>query len=506
MAVTLLAILLGFTLITYHQAVQYLAGLWNQLLVGDYAHGYLVLGISCYLIFSNRNKLFKSQPCPNPWALSGIAAASLLWVFSTLVDIQAAQSVSLLLMLAMVTWYILGSRLMRKLLFPVLFISFALPIWFPLSPVLQEITADAVFWLIRAANVPAFREQHVISVPAGHLSIEEACSGLRYLLAALTLGSFYAYINYSTLRARVAIVLISIIAAIFTNIVRVYIVVYLAYKTDMQHPMVEDHLSLGWYLFGAVVFFLLVLDAVLYKRRLKKSRTSTVEAREKIPVSATCKGENGYPIYTLLAFALIAAGPAAVWWVNNQPASNNGEITLELPAGIAGWRGPFPATDDWSPIFNGAVTDKRIYNKDIDTVVVYFGYYPEQRQGSELINELNQIGGGDKWRNVYAQGRVRIKSNQKFIEQLIENNGEERLLIWYWYIVNGQPVTNQYQAKLLQVLGIITRHPQAAVLAIATPMGEDTDPAKEKLEDFLITMQGQLNNIESIVSVQQTSQ
>jgi exosortase A len=240
--------------------------LWNQLQIGEYSHGYLVVAISLYLILRQRRTLSTLTPCPNTWALLAVAAASLLWMLAALADVQMLQTVGLLLVVLAVVWTVVGNRVTRALLFPILFIGFAIPVWFPLSPLLQDLTADAVFGTIRLLGIPALRQENLIVLPAGRLSIEEACSGLRYLLAALTLGTLYAYLNYKTFRARLIIVLISVGAAVLSNMLRVFIVVYLGYTTDMQHPLVHDHLSLGWYLFGGLVVILLFLDARLHRQ------------------------------------------------------------------------------------------------------------------------------------------------------------------------------------------------------------------------------------------------
>ena len=233
------SLLLLVVMVLYRDTVLYLAGVWNQWKIGEYGHGYLVLAISLYLVYRQRRVLAALTPCPSVAALPAIAAAALLWLAATLVDVLSLQSVALLLLSLSVIWAVLGPRITRHLLLPVLFIGFALPVWSPMAVLLQEVTADVVFWLARLGGVPVMREEHVLILPSGQLTIEEACSGLRYLLSALTLGVLYAFLNYSRLRTRVLVVLVAAGAAILANILRVFIVVYLAYVTRMQHPLVS---------------------------------------------------------------------------------------------------------------------------------------------------------------------------------------------------------------------------------------------------------------------------
>ncbi|MGB5442887.1 MAG: archaeosortase/exosortase family protein, partial [Gammaproteobacteria bacterium] len=138
------AVLLLLTFSVYHETLLYLTGLWNQLDIGEYAHGYLVLAISVYLVLRQRRVLAALRPCPNAWALPAVLAASLLWMLAALVDVQVLQTIGLLLLVLAIVWTVLGNRVTRALLFPILFIGFAIPVWFPLSPLLQDLTADAV--------------------------------------------------------------------------------------------------------------------------------------------------------------------------------------------------------------------------------------------------------------------------------------------------------------------------------------------------------------------------
>ena len=479
-------LLLAFGL--YHETVLYLVRLWNQLEIGEYAHGYLVLAISAYLILRQRRALSALTPCPKPWALLAVLTASLLWMLAALVDVQMLQTVGLLLLVLAIVWTVLGNRVTWALLFPILFIGFAIPIWFPLSPVLQDVTADVVFGVIRLLGVPALRQENVIVLSAGSLSVEEACSGLRYLLAALTLGTLYAYLNYKTFRARLVVVLIAAAAAVLANMLRVFIVVYLAYATDMQHPLVHDHLTLGWYLFGGLVVILLFLDARLQRHSQPVDPDSPADENKTLPAACTNAGFR-YLLAMVAGTALLSAGPAAVYRVHHQSHTENGPIELALPSGAGGWAGPVASDDDWMPEYHGAITRKQAYQKESERVILYIGYYPVQKQGEEVINDLNQISNKPVWQTRYPRARLQQAGDQPVLEQLLVKGGGTKRLVWYWYRIAGRHTTNKYEAKALQVLGLITGKPQAAMVAVATDAGDDTGHARSVLREFLATME-----------------
>lgn len=485
-----LAAVLMLTLGLYRHTVLYLNGHWTQW-HGDYTHGYLVLAISGYLIIHNRKALSALMPCPELRALPAVAAAVLLWSVASLVDVELVQTVGLLLLLMALVWALLGSRIARVLLFPILFMSFAFPGWYPLSPLLQDITADVVFHAIRMIGVPVFRQENVFIMSSGRLAVEASCSGLNYVVAALTLGCLFAYMNYQSLRARVLVVLVSAGVAILANIVRVFTVVYVGYVTEMQHPLVRSHFMFGWYLFGAMVAILLFLEMRLHRYNHATATTGTIaeQATEQQTKPAVCETGTARGLSVLVfCAALVSAGPLAVSHLHQQAQVTAGNAGLEFPAGSSGWVGPVASSDDWMPVFNGAITLKQAYVKDGKQVDVYVGYYPVQSRSGELINYLNQISDGVVWNTEYTRPQSRQSGEREVLEQLLDNRAGGHLLVWYWYDVAGWYTTNEYEAKTLQVIGLLAGRRDAHVVAIATRNGDDADSARQILGEFASAM------------------
>ena len=62
-----------------------------------------------------------------------------------------------------------------------------------------------------------------------------------------------------------------------------------------------------------------------------------------------------------------------------------------FPQGLDGWSGPSVTDDNWLPVYHGAIEALRTYSKHGHELHLYIGYYPLQRQGSEVISDLNRI-------------------------------------------------------------------------------------------------------------------
>ncbi|MGB5473178.1 MAG: exosortase A [Gammaproteobacteria bacterium] len=489
----LLAGMIGLLLILYRDTVLYLGGLWSRFGDGPYGHGFIVLAVGLYLVYHRREKILAQAPYPSAGALLLVAACTIVWLAASLADVQVVQVVILLPLILSVIWVVTGARVTLHLLFPVMFIVFALPVWEPLLPVLREITAAGAFSLTHLFGITAYVQDYEVQLPAGWLSIEAACSGLNYLLASLTLGVFYAWLNYRNFRSRLLVIAIVAGAAVLANILRVFVIIYLAYHTDMQHPFVKDHLMLGWYLFGALVLVLLFVDHMIYRRRVVADDT-TVDH-----VGTTSRTGCGYDLVRgslllVVVTALIASGPAIAWWAKHRIAATS-TVALVLPPGQSGWAGPDLPNDSWMPVYHGATELRRSYHKDGIRVLLYVGYYPQQRQDSELINDLNSISDNQAWQQAGA-GKQRVSSGgQRVIEAELVSAGGQRRLVWYRYRVAGHDTTSRYVAKALQVTGLLTGRRSAAIYALAADHDADIADVRRELSDFLAAMEPMLSRI-----------
>ena len=479
-SITVLLLLIFFL---YQGSILYLVEKWNQLEDGDYGHGYLVLLISGYLIFYNRRRLIALTPCPEYRAMLAIIVAGMVWMVAALVDIEILQVVGLLLMVLSVVWTLLGTKVTQILAFPVLYIGFAIPIWFPLAPLLQELTADIVFWAIRLIEMPALRIENMIVLPAGKLSIEEACAGMSYLLTALTLGALYGYLNYVRFSARLMILLVSSVAAILANLLRVFIVVYLAYISDMQHPLVSDHVMLGWYLFGAVVMVLLVIDTLLHRARLHNSNE---EPEMVVYKQGPCsKVKSQFVAIVLMVVLLVSTGPAIIFWINSQAQSGDYPLQIKLSFNAGEWSIMDGIEDDWQPHYEGAIGHKIAFqDKSNRKINMYLGMYPVQAQGKELISDLNRISDSEIWHGRYQKAQIYNTGGRQVFEQLLEKNDGSQRLVWYWYHVGGQDTVNKYHAKALQVVGLFNGKRQASLVAIAAKLDGEPEYTREMLGQF----------------------
>jgi exosortase A len=170
-----------------------IAGIWWR--SDTFAHGLVVLPIFAWLVWRARERVAGLQIQPTAWMALPVFGAGVLWLVGDTASVAAAQHFAVFAMLVSAFVGVLGWRLSRVLLFPLLFLFFGVPIGEFLLPVLMKHTADFTVIALRATGVPVFQEGLHFVVPNGRWSVVEACSGLRYLVASLLVGALYAYQN-----------------------------------------------------------------------------------------------------------------------------------------------------------------------------------------------------------------------------------------------------------------------------------------------------------------------
>ena len=481
----LLLLILG---VVQADVLQHVIGKWSQW-SEFYSHGYLALLLGVYIIYHERERLSVLAPAPAPGGIAVALAAVLAWVVAELAGILLLETLAVFFMLVAIVYAMLGGAVTRVFLVPFSLLLFSLPVWSPLPAVLQVFTADVVYAMVRMIGLPAFREGQFILLPAGSLEVEESCSGMSYLLAAITLGIFYSWLYYRRITRRLLVIAITAVAALAANILRVFIVVYVAYRTNMQHSLISDHFYLGWYLFGGLALVLMLLDTLMLRRR--QGGGGVQLARTPEPGSTVPAGPVPIVAATLSMAAIFAGGPAYVDYLERTSGAL-APVAVQLPAGTDGWEGPKRSEESWEPLYRGAVPVKSDYVKGAADVTVFLGVYPRQVQGSELVYYSNRIADPAAWRIARQRGVTATRGGLELHEYLLESGAGRQQLVWSWYRVGGHNSVSRFRVKFYQLAGLLTGNTRATLVALATEIRGDEAAAREHLADFLAVMETQL--------------
>jgi EpsI family protein len=316
--------------------------------------------------------------------------------------------------------------------------------------------------------------------------VAEACSGLRYLIASLTVGALFAYLNYQRAWKRVVFVGLSVAVPILANFVRAYMIVMIGHLSDMKLAVGVDHFLYGWVFFGVVIGLLFWLGSFWCDPAPKGEH----DAARVVP---------GRPASSLAA---VAAGvgvltTVAVWPVYaahlDTLGSGRGPVLLSSPQAASGWRADPTATLSWSPRYSGAAaTSFAVYRKEARTVALYVGYYRNQRPGAELVSSMNSVD-VPPWLSTGAALHREDLGEWVQLRQTHLRAGGRRLLVWEWYRIGGRDLINPYLAKALLARDrLLGRSDDSAVFILASPYEDRPERAAETLREFARDMRPQL--------------
>ncbi|MCF7982763.1 MAG: exosortase A, partial [Pseudomonadales bacterium] len=313
------------------QGLVYAGTYWSMIQIWwrseTFAHGFLIFPISVYLIWSRRHQLRKISDQPDYRGLPFIALCGFIWLLARLADVLVIQQFAVIAMIPALVWTACGWRKAWAMAFPLSFLLFAVPAGEFLVPSMMTFTADFTVGAVRLTGIPVFREGLFFTLPSGSWSVVEACSGVRYIIASLTLGCLYAYLTYHSYWRRLVFILFALITPVIANGIRAYIIVILGHLSGMKLAVGVDHLIYGWIWFGVVMFILFWVGSFW------RDEKSVQEIPE-------FKKTNSANSQTSLMLGLMAMSSFFIWplWASNIEKNNIESFTISAPQ-----------SDNWFP-------------------------------------------------------------------------------------------------------------------------------------------------------------
>ena len=233
--------------------------------IDSYGHSWLVVAISIWLVWRLRGPLLVLEPRPSLLGVAALALIAVVWWLGYALEIRTVQQLAMTAAITGITWALLGTRVAWLLTFPLLYLFLTVSAWGVFLVPMQDATAALAAPLLRLVGVPVFQDGVYLWIPEGRFLVDETCAGLRYLLAGLAIGSLYAYLLFDDLWRRALFIALTAAYALALNVVRVAVVVYAGHVSDMQHPWVEAHDSVGWVLFAVGLILLFGVGSLIQR-------------------------------------------------------------------------------------------------------------------------------------------------------------------------------------------------------------------------------------------------
>ncbi len=464
-----------------------MAAIWER--SETFAHGYLIFPAFLWFAWQRRTELAATPRVPFWPGLAAIAVIGFGWMVADIASVGVVKQLALIAMITATLLTVFGWRWAWALAFPLGFLFFAVPMGEALIPPMMDATAAFVQIALNATGVPVYREGLFLVIPTGTWSIVEGCSGLRYLIASVTVGCVYAYLTYRSLNRRLMFCAASVAVPIVANWLRAYIIVMLGHLSGNRIAVGVDHLIYGWVFFGFVM--LLLFWAGSYWREDGPTRGDEPSASPGLPLALAQTGWSRNGLAAVLALATLLAWPAWAAYMSRDVASQ--PMQLLAPANAGGWTRQDNELTTWRPHYSGARASLfDVYERDGHRVALYLAAYRNQKPGADLLTSTNimVVQKHPEWNNV-GEG-LRIESTgreQSSVRETKLRSERQRLLVWDWNIVAGHELTNPYLGKALIARDkLLGRGDDSFAIIMATPYEKETGPAQQTLRDFIRAM------------------
>ena len=379
---------------------------WNS---STYNHILLVPAILGWLVWQRVDELTKLTP--RAWwpGLAALAGAMLVWLLGDVSGTATLSHLGLVLALQALTLTLLGPRVCWALFFPLCYALFLVPIGEELVPALQMITADITIALTEVSGIPAHIDGVFIDTPAGLFEVAEACSGVKFLIAMIALGTLVSHVMFESWWRRAGFMALAIVLPIIANGIRAWGTIYIAQSQGIAFAAGFDHIFYGWIFFALVMGLLLGIGWKFFDRSIDEAFIDGDAIAAQPFWSGLEKGNGrGWPVF-LAAMAVILT---TMLWAGQSRAL---EADIAPPASlpeIAGWV-PVPSAKSypWAPLAGGADHVVRQSYRDADgrRVDVVYALYAAQGEGREA--------------GAYGQGALPPDTEWRWLAATVSSDG-----------------------------------------------------------------------------------
>jgi exosortase len=272
--------LVAVTIAIYTPILYYMVLHWR--LVPDYSHGFLVVPLAVFFAYERRRDLQAARLQGSWWGVVPLLLAAAALAIGRLGVELTAMRASFVLSLIGLVLLVFGRQIFSVLAFPLLFLFLMVPlpqslvnvVAFPLQLLAARIAEESLHLL----NLPVLVEGNIIHLANAELFVRDACSGLRSVMALLTLGVVMAKFFQRRAGARILLVFSTIPIAILVNAIRVTLTGVLAHYYGQEMAQGAVHDFQGIITFG-LAFLILMAEARLIDRLLLLRKRSRAERR-----------------------------------------------------------------------------------------------------------------------------------------------------------------------------------------------------------------------------------
>jgi len=443
--------------------------------VGPYNHGFLGLAMVLYVSWTKKDVLKQTPKQASSFGLLGLFASLLLLLVSSLASIQQLQLLSLFLVLVFTIASIYGLKVLKVVALPLLMLLLVLPVWNILQYPLREISTIVGYYGANLVGVDVIRDGYRLITPGGLFYVEQACSGLGFFLVSAFLAVGVSFFNQLSLKSSIKFLIIALVFALVANWVRIIIIVAVGSYSHMQHFIVQDHLTFGWYLFLLFLLPLFFISNRFFSGIHTDKNTTDLKQEPVQTLTNTLYTKSILALIFLFTFTFLQYFLPTRFdkqYHYNLPNLSQYQWVIKNQS----------MSPNWHPIFHGASHETFNYYQFKNVVFqVYVADYIKQSQGNEIIYVENSLYDQKRWQEI-KQSELNLKNKNKVNLLVLQRGAERERSIAYLYFINKQYVTDKKQAKVYEAMAAIKGKPGASIIAIA--IDYNTEKRKKALYEL----------------------
>jgi EpsI family protein len=485
-----------------------------------YSYGFVVPFVSGYVVWTRRQALAAVTAQPD-WRL-GLAVSALgisLLVIGAAGSARAVEACSLVVTLAGLLLLFAGRPTFRLLVFPILYLLLAIPVWtgpvsrlqIPSQILSGRIAVELLHWI----GIPAIQDGTLVILPNQTLDVLRECSGVNQLVAVSAMTLPAAVLFLSSYWRRALFVLLSAGVAYMTNGFRIALVGMLGYSGWNGSEGALIHLGEGLVI-SALGYGVIGLGLLLLVRGERRGHTGSRHVQI-LPAATRGPARRQRQAEACVLAGLLFAGTYRLVWSGGRDVPLRADLST-FPSTVGSWvadpvRQPHGAASDpgshdrWlGETLNALYTADKVQRPDTAVVFpadhellrvyrdgkgarieLYIGYYRSQQDGRELAATLTRA------RGVTQSLRVTTTSGDVDLREVVRRSGSRERRGVFWYVLNGRIITNPYLVKGYTLWNALTTHrTNGAVIEVAWDgeaaperAGTTREPTREFLEGIL---------------------
>lgn len=233
----------------------------------EYSHGFFIIPLCCYIVWLKKDALAQVPVKSSLMGFVIIIFSLLLYVLSHHAEVMTLRSFSMVLLVAGVIVYFYGFLMFKKLIFPLFLLLFMIPvpaqIYSKLTIPLQLFVSEISVSLSSIFQIPIYRDGNLIYLPDQTFQVVQACSGLRSMIALLTLCVVFGYFTLGSNFFRTILFITGVPVAILVNIIRVLIMILFFYYFNIDLTSDSVHTVFGLVIFGLALVLIYYMRGFL---------------------------------------------------------------------------------------------------------------------------------------------------------------------------------------------------------------------------------------------------